>query len=86
MFIYGMLSLHHSGSWPRVAWVAPREFLFHLRVAVLPKVRDVFGHLPGALVGSEDVDEQRNAACGDRRCGLCADQLGEFGGEKRIVF
>ena len=67
-------------------WVSAGEFFFHLGIAVLPKVGDVFGHLPRAVVGSEDVDEERNAACGDGGGVFGADELGEFGGEKRIVF
>lgn len=69
-----------------MARVTAGEFFFHLGVTVLPEVRDVFGHLPRALVGGEDVDEQRDATCGDGGGGLGADELGEFRGEKRIVF
>ena len=69
-----------------MAGVATGEFFFHLRVTVLPEVRDVLGHLPRAVVGSENVNEQENSTCGDGGSGLGADELGEFCGEKRIVF
>ena len=69
-----------------MARIATSEFLFHLWVAVLPEVRYVFGHLPRAVIGGEYMNEQGNSACGDGGSGLCADELGEFCGEKRVVF
>lgn len=59
-----------------MAGVAAGEFFFHLWVSVLPEVGDVFGHLPGALVGGEDVDEEGDAAGGDGGGLVGADELG----------
>jgi len=70
---------------PRMSWVAPGKFFFHLGIAVFPEVREIFGHLPGALVGRQDVDEEGNTTGGDGGGDFGLGELGELGGEKGIA-
>lgn len=66
--------------------VAAGEFLFHLRIAELPEVGNVLGHLPGAVVWGEDMDDEVDAAIGDGGGLVGADELHKFGGEERVVY
>lgn len=71
--------------WPGMAGIASSKFFLHLGVAVSPEIRDVFCHLPRAIVGGEYVNEEGDSSSryGGRGFGIF--QLGELCGEKGIL-
>lgn len=71
---------------PVVFGVAAREIFFHLCVAAGPEAMEVFGHLPRALIGRANVDEQWLLATANAGCFPSAEQMLHAHGDEGIAF
>lgn len=65
-----------------MAGVAAAELLAELGVEAFPETGEILGHLDGAVVGGEEMDDGVDAAAGETRGLLHAEEVLEAGGDR----